>query len=217
MNACSFVLLTIAAISVSACDYEALDVDRRRSPRGQSSADVENDAGAAALDPARCGGKVYTDFDGKSLVAQRIQALPNVDRGRIKPYGALAGEYARVLGKVPESLAGAASTYGPAPERWYEEPQASGITVLSAFEVAFDGCLGHTETDAKYAAMPEPSTAAAECTAMARKFWSRMPSPSEVDACVAVATTGTASEPQARRKWAYACAATLTASGFLTY
>jgi hypothetical protein len=52
---------------------------------------------------------------------------------------------------------------------------------------------------------------------MARKFWSRAPSDDEVKACTDVALTDTASEPDAKRRWAYTCASLLSASGFLTY
>ena len=52
---------------------------------------------------------------------------------------------------------------------------------------------------------------------MARKFWNKTPAPQEIQACVDVATTGAAKEPDARRKWAYACASVMTSAGFLTY
>jgi hypothetical protein len=52
---------------------------------------------------------------------------------------------------------------------------------------------------------------------MARKFWSKTPSPEEIQSCVDVVVNGTAAETQIDRKWAYACASVLTSAGFLTY
>ena len=39
----------------------------------------------------------------------------------------------------------------------------------------------------------------------------------EVDSCVDLVNNKTAEEPQARRKWAYACASVLSSASFLTY
>jgi hypothetical protein len=52
---------------------------------------------------------------------------------------------------------------------------------------------------------------------MQHTFWNRAPNPDEVGACVDMATNGTASEPDPRRRWAYTCASVLTAAGFLSY
>ncbi len=168
-------------------------------------------------DPKKCGGRPYVGMGGTELSASRKAVLAGVDHGRVKPYSALTGEYPRVLGNTPASLQGAAATFGSAPARWYEEPESSSVALQTAYAVSFDGCLTYTETDAKYAAAPTPQSAQQLCTEMERKFWSRTPTTGEVASCVDVATNGTASEPQARRKWAYACASVLTAAGFLTY
>jgi hypothetical protein len=122
-----------------------------------------------------------------------------------------------VLGNTPASLAGAATTFGQPPARWYEEPVAGAVSLQTALAIAFDGCLTYTATDAQYGSAPTAATASAVCADMARKFWSRTPASGDIQACVDVAVTGTASETNARRRWAYACASVLTAAGFLTY
>lgn len=173
----------------------------------------------ATADPpaAACTSRDYASFDGKSLTKLRPETALGVDRGRLKPFEALASEYARVLGAAPASLAASATTFSAAPKRWYVEPQASAVTVETIYAIAFDGCLDFTASAPEYANAPDAASAATECAAMARKFWSKTPSPAEIAPCVSVATTGAAAEPDARRKWAYACASVLTAAGFVTY
>ena len=55
------------------------------------------------------------------------------------------------------------------------------------------------------------------CQDQSRRFWSREPTEAELSTCVKVATEDTASESDPRRRWAYTCAALLTAAGFLTF
>lgn len=168
-------------------------------------------------DPALCAARAYTGYDAKPLTAGRVAANIGVDRQRIKPFSALQTELPRVLGAAPASLTGAGPTFGQAPARWYEEPRANAVALQTTYAIAFDGCLTYTATAPEFAAAPDATTAAAQCGAMARKFWSKTPAPLEIQACADVALKGAASEPLARRKWAYACASVLTASGFLTY
>jgi hypothetical protein len=52
---------------------------------------------------------------------------------------------------------------------------------------------------------------------MTRKFWSRNATPDEIAACVNVATVDASKETDAKRKWAYTCAAVMTSAGFVTY
>ena len=96
------------------------------------------------VDPATCGGKTFTGFDGEDLVAKRVVANAGVDRGRFKPYDALAGEFQRVLGTTPASLAAASDTFGKAEPRWYDEPAVGGVVLQTGFKIAFDGCLTFT-------------------------------------------------------------------------
>jgi hypothetical protein len=163
------------------------------------------------------GPRDYKTFDGTSLTANRKVATPGANQRRMKPYSALRTELPRVLGATPASLGPAAATFGEAPPRWFEEPQASAVALQTSLNVAFDGCLTYTSTAARFGAAPNATTAAAECTAMARAFWSRVVTSADIGGCITMATTGSASEPNARRRWAYACTALINASGFLTY
>ncbi|CAN5924704.1 hypothetical protein BH11MYX4_BH11MYX4_63800 [soil metagenome] len=169
------------------------------------------------IDPATCGGKDFASFDGKSLIADRAVANVGVDRGRFKPYDALAAEYKRVLGSTPASLAAAADTFGKSDPRWYDEPLAGGVVLQTSYSIAFDGCLTYTASAADFAAAPTAATAATKCAEMARTFWSRTASPDQTAACVDVAVTGAATVTDPRKRWAYACASVLSSAGFLTY
>lgn len=168
-------------------------------------------------DPALCTSKTYAGFDNRELTADRKVLKLGTDRARMKPFSALQTEYQRVLGASPASLTGAAATFGQPPARWHEEPAANAVALQTAYTIAFDGCLTYTATASEFANAPDAASAEAQCAAMARKFWSKTPGPSEISACVEVATTGSAAEPQARRKWAYACASVLTSAGFMAY
>jgi hypothetical protein len=168
-------------------------------------------------DPALCTSKTYAGFDNRELTSERKVLKLGTDRSRKKPFSALQTEYNRVLGNNPASLTGAAATFGQPPARWNEEPTANAVALQTAYTIAFDGCLTYTGTAAEFANAPDATTAEQQCSAMARKFWSKTPGPSEISSCVVVATTGAASAPNARRKWAYACASVLTSAGFLAY
>jgi hypothetical protein len=174
-------------------------------------------AGPAADDPAQCRGREYVGYGATNLHQGRAVAKIGVNRGRVKPFGALETEFERVLGNKPATLATAKATFAAAPARWYGEPAANAVALKTAYDIAFDGCLTYVATNPKLAQAPTAASATAACGDMARKFWSKTPAPQEIAACVDVATTGTTTEPDAARKWAYACAAVLTSAGFLTY
>jgi hypothetical protein len=163
-------------------------------------------------------GKSYVGFAGTKLEADRVAAPAGSERLRLKPYSALVGEYPRVLGApAPGLLDQAGQTFGEAPDRWTIEPHASAVSVYTAYRIAFQGCLTYTQTSPDYAAAPTAATAQTACTAMTRAFWSRAANPDELSACVEMATTGSASEADPRRRWAYGCTSVLSAAGFLTY
>lgn len=218
--------LTIAAVAVvfaalaPACaaeDANALD-GRRNTPADPNAPPPGGDPNATPpVDPATCGGKKFLGFDGEDLVARRPVANAGVDRSRFKPYDALAGEFQRVLGTTPASLAGASDTFGKAEARWYDEPAVGGVVLQTGFKIAFDGCLTYVATKPDFAVAPTAATAAAKCAEMARTFWSRTASPDQIAACSDVAIAGAAKEPNAQRKWAYACASVLDSAGFMTY
>jgi hypothetical protein len=184
---------------------------------GEDGTNPGEDGKPAADDPALCTSKTYAGFDNRELTGERKVLKLGTDRSRMKPFSALQTEYARVLGNTPASLTGSAATFGQPPARWYEEPAANAVALQTAYSIAFDGCLTYTGTAAEFASAPDAASAETQCAAMARKFWSKTPGPSEISSCVEVATTGSAAEPNARRKWAYACASVLTSAGFLAY
>jgi hypothetical protein len=214
-----FYVTALSALLLGACAAEDGDHLSGGNPTGPGdpAVDPPGEKPPGTIDPATCGGKDFTGFDGKSLVADRIVANAGVDRGRFKPYDALSAEYKRVLGSTPASLAGAADTFGKPEPRWYDEPLAGGVVLQTAYTIAFDGCLTYTETAADFAAAPVAGTATAKCTEMARAFWSRTASPDQIAACTDVAVSGSATETNPRRRWAYACASVLSSAGFLTY
>lgn len=202
------VLLTLLA-SASCSEDEA---------GGRKNVKIENPNGDGGTGPACTEfGKGYVGFTGTKLEDKRVNAPIGADRARIKPYSALRGEYERVIGTAPASLDKSAATFGQPPERFAREPRASAIQVYTAFRVAFDGCLTYTETAPEFANAPTQESASAQCTAMARKFWSRAPTPDEVKECTQAALVDSTAEGTPRRRWAYTCAAILSSAGFLTY
>ncbi len=159
----------------------------------------------------------YEGFGGTRLEAGREDEEVGFDRDRVKPFTALSGEYARVLGKAAPALLGQlASTFGQVPPRWYVEPSATAVSLYSSLRVAFVGCLDYTNS-ADFDAMPDATNAAGKCTEFAKRFWSRAPDTDEVAACVDVTVNGTGRESAARRKWAYGCATVLSSAPFLTF
>ena len=218
-NLTFYVVAVSTALLAGACGDDPDSLMAGRGKGGPSDPEKPGDPEQPTdpADPALCSSREYVGFDNAQLQKSRAVAKLGTDRGRVKPFSALQTEYARVLGNTPASLQGAGPTFGQVPKNWYEEPQANAVALQTAYSLAFDGCLGYTETAPEFAAAPDAASAAAQCGAMARKFWSKTPSPAEIQACVDVATTGAAKEPGPRRKWAYACASVLSSAGFLTY
>jgi hypothetical protein len=162
-------------------------------------------------------GRRYVGFGGVELTADRREVDLGLEVARLKPYSALQTEYPRVLGTTPSLLASAESTFGTTPARWFPKPQASAVTMYTAFRIAFQGCLALTSQPAKYDVEPTPETAMAECAAWAKRFWSRPALGPEIEACASLIRVDAASETNVRRRWAYGCAAVLTSSDFMTY
>ena len=161
--------------------------------------------------------KSYLGFGAVKLEAGRVDEAVGLNRRRVKPYSALVGEYARVLGESPQLLSSAGATLGQSVDRFATEPTASASSIFMSYRIAFEGCLTYAESDAKYADAPTSSSAATECAAMTRKFWSRTATSDEIATCTTVATADTTAETDPRRRWAYTCAAVLSAADFLTY
>jgi hypothetical protein len=159
----------------------------------------------------------YKGFGGKTLESDRPTMKRGTDRMRMKPFAALAAEYAAALGLPSVDTAAYAATFGRPPARWYAEPAASANTIYAAFALAYDGCTDATATDAKYAAAPDGTNAVLLCNDFMRRAWHREPLQAETDACVNYTVNQTNAGDAPRVRWAYGCAAVLTASGFLAY
>jgi hypothetical protein len=162
-------------------------------------------------------GRTYKGYGGITLDGDRVNEAAGENRARVKPFSVLAGEYTRVIGAPPASLAANATTYGDVPARWYTEAHSSAVELTTSYRIAFDGCLTFTASAAEFSALPTAASAPGECTSMMTKFWSRTPQPSEITSCANYATTALAKEPSARRRWAYVCAAAMTSTRFLTF
>ena len=158
----------------------------------------------------------YTGFGGL-LESDRPQLAAGSDRLRVKPFGALAAEYNRALGIADFQTTAYAATFGRAPARWYAEPQASANTIYAAFALAYEACGQRTAAGAEYGVEPTPATAGTACRDFAAAAWQREMTDAEAETCAvyAVEQTNPADDPRVR--WAYACAAVLSATGFLTY
>jgi hypothetical protein len=231
--------LTVACGPESQCLEHGTCLDSRSESNANEADDAgaDADAGSATSAPScTVFGQPHIGLGGVALAATTDGPLGG-DRARAKPYTALLTEYGRVLGSqnVPSSIDETGPTFGVPADRWYFEPIASAVFVNTAFDVAFEGCLKMTgdlaggSGDAKYAAAPTKASAGVECADFIRRFWSRAGTPDQIDACVSVATE-TTSETYGRpgvdettrattpkRRWAYACASVLTATGFLTF
>lgn len=210
--------LLLASLVACADEEDPLAGRPNPAPPGTSGEVPGTSSSGGPQDPKTCTpGRAFTGMDGIDLVKGRPVALAGVDRGRFKPYTSLAAEYQRVLGNTPASLAGAADTFGKPEARWYDEPSVGSVVLQTSYTIAFDGCLTYTATAPEFASTPTAADAATQCGAMARKFWSKTASPDQITACADVAVSGSSSIPDARKRWAYACASVLTAAGFLTY
>jgi hypothetical protein len=215
-------LLAAALLGITGCSYGSNDLVIS----GPVTAPVVETPDAPAVDqtpvdqtPApRCDvGRKYVGLGGLELTEGRADLDVGLDRGRVKPFTTLQSDYGRVLGNTPALLTGMGPTFGEAPNRWYQEPQASAISLYTAYRIAFQGCLTHTATATKWSSVPNASTAEAECIGFAEKFWNRSPATDELSQCVQIATVDSQIETDPRRRWAYACAGVLSSAGFLTY
>lgn len=178
----------------------------------------DDDGGDDGDDPAACvAGRTYVGLGGDALEADRAVGLAGADRLRLKPFAALATEFDRALGLTGFDTRAYAATFGRPPARWFEEPAASANTLYGSFALAFDACKQHTASGGVYDAAPTAETADVVCRDLARRGWDRAATDDEASACATYAVNQTlASDPPARR-WAYACAAVMSASGFLAY
>lgn len=159
----------------------------------------------------------YRNFDGAKLEEQRPNEGTGVNRARMKPYAVMASEYQRILGNTPDGIKTAGASFNASPARWYGEPVYSGVTMNTAFNIAFEGCLTYAAADANMKSAPTTDSAKTECTSFMRKAWSRTPAPEEVDACTDLAMNKLSTETEPARRWAYVCASILSSTQFLTF
>lgn len=213
-------LMASALLALAGCSSGGLDIPGDGQGGGANGgADGTGDGTGTQSTPPLCTtmGKTYAGFAGTTLGSDRVQDLAGVDRGRLKPFSALTGEYMRVSSYSPPILSNGASTFGSPPANWYQEPSASAITIYTSYRASFQSCLQMTATGAEFSAAPTSTTATTECTNWTRKFWSRDATPDELNTCTGVALTDTASETDVNKRWAYVCAAVMTSAGFLSY
>ncbi|MBP9111523.1 MAG: hypothetical protein KBF88_01885 [Polyangiaceae bacterium] len=163
-----------------------------------------------------CAKKTYEGFGAPLEVGEGADEAGK-NRLRFKPFDALLGEMSRVIGVRPASISTQGEAFGQEPPRWLREPRASAISLVTFYNAAFDGCKQYVATPAEFAALPTDASADAQCNALAKRFWSRSPSPEEMAACKTFALTKSAKETDPRRRWAYVCASVLSSAGFLTY
>lgn len=177
-----------------------------------------DDGGDDGPDPVVCEPtRTYVGFGGGPLEGNRPAIEAGTDRLRLKPFTALANEYAAALGLTTFDTKAYAATFGRPPARWYAEPTASANTVYAAFALAYDACTQHTAQAPLYATAPDANSAGLNCRDWVRKAWHREATDDEVNACVSYAVDQTLPSDPARKRWAYSCAAVLSASGFLAY
>lgn len=198
--------VSIATLFLVGCVGEAPD---------SSGDDVGGDAG---VEPMQCEvTRSYMGFGGRTLEGSRPALEVGADRLRLKPFAALATEYANTLGLAAFDTSAYAATFGKPPARWYAEPLASANTIYAAFALAYGACTQHTGTDATYAATPDTTTATLACHGFIERAWHRPATDEETAACVSFAIDKTASVANPRTRWAYTCASVLSATGFLSF
>lgn len=216
---------TFVALFLAACAAESDDLtggrDRNNNPGGENPGgdNPGDNPGTTPGDPTQPGnckeGLPHTGFAGNNFVADRKAGGIGADRRRIKPYSAMAQEFQRAVGTVPGALAANAAAFGQVPNRWYAEPSAGAVSLITTYNLAFTGCYD-TMAGAEYQEMPTAATAVATCAKLQRKIWQRTATPDEQKTCSDF-VQGLTTETVARRRWAHACASITTSTGFTTY
>lgn len=210
--------VVMALTALTGCEAEIESVQTAKEDIQPIDASPEVGAKVIAPEVALCdSGRSYVGFGGAVLGQDRKEADVGLERARAKPYTALQTEYVRVLGNTPALLAESESTFGLTPPRWYPKVDPNAVSLYQAYRIAFQGCLTLTATAAQYNQLPTIDSARTECTAWAKKFWSRTAMGAEIEACANVIGMYANSETNLRRRWAHGCASVLTASDFLTF
>lgn len=210
----TILLLSIGLLAACGADPDSLSGGRNKN--GAST--DPNESAAAALQCMQAPqGRSYVLFDGTKMEQSRVNEGAGVNRARLKPYAVLAGEYQRVIGAVPPSLAKSGGSFDDPPERWFTETDYGGVALHAMFDLSFEGCSTFVKTVPEMAQLPTTDSASNQCSLLMKKAWSRTPNPTEVDACVELATKKVSTETNPARAWSYVCASILSSSQFLTY
>jgi hypothetical protein len=181
-----------------------------------STVPVQSSNSAPVAVPTGCNGSaLYAGFGGRSLDGDRLDQMVGKNRLRVKPYPMLVTDYGRVLGTTPAFIQNKGQTFNQPGPRWADEQELSAVSLYQAFQASFQGCLTFTSTGAQFSANPTTATANTQCAALQKRFWSRVPTAAETASCVGFATSAVNNDTNPRRRWAYACAAVLTSTGFL--
>jgi hypothetical protein len=210
-----FLFVPLALVSLAACEDSSdslLD-----GPGNKPHSENGNVLAEALQCTDKPTGRSYPFFDGTKLEDRRLNENSTANRARFKPHAVMAGEYKRVLGVVPKSLANAGSSFDAPPDRWYAEATHSGVSVSAAFDISFEACASAAVSAPEQAQAPTDESARRYCSTLMRKAWSRTPSPEEIGGCVDLASQKLGTEPDARRRWSYVCASVLSSSYFLTF
>lgn len=213
--------LLLATASLTGCGDDTDRLNGRTRPPGSAAGGEDDADGTGENGPIECSvkptGRNYVGFDGASLTTSRVNENIGINRARLKPFRTLEGEYKRVVGAAPASLASQAGSFDSQAPRWFEEPQATGVGLSALYSMSFEAALAYAKSNAKLAAAPTAESASTECAAFMRKAWSRTASPDEIAECAAFATEGVGKEADPARKWAYAFASVLSSTRFVTY
>jgi len=219
-------LAVVTLLGVTGCEAESSSLlagDGRGGPGdgpgtpGASSSGGPGVPGTPAAEMCKGRSKEYQGFGGAQLAAGRADEYAGLNRGRMKPFLALEGEYRRVIGHAPRDLAQSGATFGAPAPRWFVEPEASAVSVATAFNLAFEAGLAMANADPALANTPTDASATSFCGDLLRKAWNRAPIAAETEACKSAAMVDSAKEPDAKRRWAYTAATVLSSAEFVTY
>ena len=151
------------------------------------------------------------------------QRAPNenvgVNRARFKPFAVMAGEYQRVLGVVLRRASRARRHRSTSPAaRWYAEAQLLGRLAQRDLRRSRSRVASPTRRRRRIrGGADRRDRAHGVRSAHAQGVEPRRLRPKRSRRCADLATKKLAAEPDARRRWAYACASVLSSSQFLTF
>lgn len=171
---------------------------------------------AALMCQSKPEAQTYKMFDDSAMKLRLDEGL-GVNAARAKPFDVMATEYKRVLGVSPASLDEAKAAFGAQPARWLVDHVHSGVSLTTAYSVGFDACSQAFANDSARAQAPTEDSASTFCKDLMTKAYDEDPTSEQVSVCVDLVMTKFASEPNAKSRWAAACASVLSSVQFLTF